>query len=97
MPTYVLLVNFTGQGIRNVKDSPQRIEKTREIARKFGAEVKDVYLTMGNYDFVIPVEAPDDQAVAKIALSLGALGNIRTTTLRAFSEADFREFVKAIG
>jgi uncharacterized protein with GYD domain len=94
MPTYVLLVNYTDQGIRDVKDSPQRVDKTREIARRFGAEVKDVYLTMGNYDFVIPVDAPDDRAIAKLALSLGALGNIRTTTLRAFSESEFRELVK---
>jgi uncharacterized protein with GYD domain len=94
MPTYVLLVNYTDQGIRDVKDSPQRVDKTREIARRFGAEVKDVYLTMGNYDFVIPVDAPDDGAIAKLALSLGALGNIRTTTLRAFSESEFRELVK---
>jgi uncharacterized protein with GYD domain len=94
MPTYVLLVNYTDQGIKNVKESPQRVDKTREIARRFGAEVRDVYLTMGSYDFVIPVEAPDDRAMAKLALALGALGNIRTTTLRAFSEAEFRELAK---
>ena len=97
MPTYVLLVNYTDQGIRDVQQSPQRVGTTREIARKFGAEVKDVYLTMGNYDFVIAVEAPDDQAIAKLALSLGSLGNIRTTTLKAFSEAEFGELVKDLG
>ena len=97
MPTYILLMHYTDQGIRDVKESPQRVDTTREIARKVGAELKDVYLTMGNYDFVIPVEAPDDQAIAKLALSLGALGNVRTTTLKAFSEAEFRELVKDLG
>ncbi len=97
MATYIMLINYTEQGIRNFEESPKRQEVTREMARKFGVEVKDIYLTMGIYDFVAVAEAADDQAVAKLALSLGALGNVRTTTLRAFTEAEFRDIVAGLG
>ncbi len=97
MATYIMLINYTEQGIRNFEESPKRQEVTREMARKFGVEVKDIYLTMGIYDFVAVAEAADDQAVAKLALSLGALGNVRTTTLRAFTEAEFRDIAGGLG
>jgi uncharacterized protein with GYD domain len=85
MPTYVTLANFTDQGIRNIKDSPKRAEAFRELCEKLGAQVKGVYWTMGRYDAVAIVEAPDDVTMEAILYSLGSLGNVRTETLRAFT------------
>jgi uncharacterized protein with GYD domain len=96
MPTYIVLVNWTDQGIRNAKESPKRQEAARELARKFGVEWKDIRMTLGSYDFVMTLEAPDDQAVAKYVLSLGAQGNVRTTTLKAFPEAEYRDILRAL-
>jgi len=97
MSTFILLLNYTDQGIRNIKESPKRVDVARALARKHGAELKDFYLTMGTHDVVTIVEAPSDEAVAKFVLATGALGNVRTTTLKAFSEADFRKIVGALG
>ena len=96
MPTYVMLTKLTDQGVRGVKDVPQRQDAGRELARKFGVEWKSLYMTMGDYDFVNIVEAPDDQAIAKYVLSLAALGNVRTTTLKAFPEAEYRDIIQAL-
>ena len=93
MSTYILLLNYTEQGIRTIKDSPKRVNAARELARKYGAELKDFYLTMGAYDVVSTVEAPTDDAVAKFVLALGALGNVRSTTLKAFSEKEYQNIV----
>jgi uncharacterized protein with GYD domain len=90
MATYVVLVNFTEQGIRNVKDSPKRADAFKEMAKKCGATVKDLYWTQGQYDAVTIVDAPDDTTATALAFSVGALGNIRTQTLRAFSAADMK-------
>ncbi len=97
MATYIMLFNYTDQGIRGFKESPKRQEAARETARTFGVELKEIYLTMGLYDFVGIAEATEDQAVAKFALSLGALGNVRTTTLKAFTQAEFRDIVQSLG
>ncbi len=96
MATYILLLNWTEQGIRTAKESPRRLDAARELARKFGAELKDTYLTMGSYDLVSVLEAPDDQTVAKFLLSVGALGSVRTTTLKAFPEAEYRDIMGAL-
>ena len=96
MPTYIMLLKLTDQGVKNVRESPNRQDAARELARKFGVEWTSIHMTMGDYDFVNIVEAPDDQAIAKYALSLGALGNIRTTTLKAFPEAEYREIIQAL-
>ncbi|MBI3042180.1 MAG: GYD domain-containing protein [Betaproteobacteria bacterium] len=93
MSTYILLLNYTEQGIRTIKDSPKRVNAARELARKYGAELKDFYLTMGAYDVVSIVEAPTDDAAAKFVLALGALGNVRSTTLKAFTETEYQKIV----
>jgi uncharacterized protein with GYD domain len=85
MPTYVVLGQFTDQGIKNVKDSPKRAGAMREMGAKVGVTVKDVYWTLGQYDVVTIVDASDDAAVTALLLSLGALGNVRTTCMRAFN------------
>jgi uncharacterized protein with GYD domain len=93
MPTYLMLVNLTGQGAKGVKDIPKRQAATRELSKKLGIQRKQVFMTMGQYDFVHVYEAPDDQAMAKFVLTLGSFGNIRTTTLRAFDEAEHNELI----
>jgi uncharacterized protein with GYD domain len=85
MATYIVLGSFTDQGVRTVKDTTKRAEALRDLGKKFGVTVKDVYWTLGQYDVATVLEAPDDAAITALGLTLGALGNIRTQTLRAFS------------
>jgi|SRR5436309_16133985 len=85
MATYILLSNFTDQGIRSVKDTTKRAEAFRETARKLGANIKDIYWTLGKYDVIATVEAPDAATVTAVSLTLAAAGNVRTQTLAAFS------------
>ncbi len=96
MAIYIMLVNYTQQGIENVKDSPDRLDRAKELLQSLGGEVRDFYLTMGAYDAVATIEAPDDETVAKFLLAAGSHGNVRTTTLKAFPEEQFREIVRAL-
>ena len=85
MPTYIVLGNFTDQGIRNIKESPKRESAFRNLCEKAGATVKDAYRTMGRYDVAAIVDAPNDVTMNAIVYSLGSQGNLRTETLRAFT------------
>jgi uncharacterized protein with GYD domain len=85
MATYITLINYTEQGIRNVKDTAKRADDFKALAQKAGATVKSIYWTQGKYDLVSILEAPNEEAATALLLSVGALGNIRTQTLRAFS------------
>ncbi len=96
MAKYIMLLNYTQQGIANIKESPARLDKARDLLQTLGGEVKDFYLTMGSHDIVVVIEAPDDETVAKFVLTAGSHGNVRTTTLKAFSEDQFREIVQAL-
>jgi uncharacterized protein with GYD domain len=93
MATYIVLTNFTEQGIRNVKDTVKRAEAFKESAGKFGVTVKDIYWTLGRYDLVVTVEGPDDPSVTALGLALGALGNVRTQTLRAFGSGEMKQII----
>jgi uncharacterized protein with GYD domain len=93
MPTYISLANFTEQGVRNAKDSPQRAEAFKEMAKKHGCTVKDIYWTHGQYDIVTVIEAPDEMSANALSLSIAALGNVRTQTLRAFSASDMQAII----
>ena len=93
MATYIILINYTDQGIRNIKDSPKRLDAAKKMLKTMGGEIKDFYLTMGSYDIAIVAEAPSDDVIAKFSLASGSLGNIRTTTLKAFPEAEYRKIV----
>jgi uncharacterized protein with GYD domain len=97
MPTYITLGNWTEQGIRNVKDAGKRIDAARQMMKDAGGELKAFYMTMGTYDLVTVVEAPNDEVVGKILLKIGGLGNVRTTTLRAFNEAETRKILASLG
>jgi uncharacterized protein with GYD domain len=93
MVTYIVLATFTDQGIKNAKDSPKRAEAFKQMAKTFGVTVKDIFWTQGRYDIVTVIEAPDEFSATALNLSLGALGNIRTESLRAFSAADMATIV----
>ncbi len=93
MPTYITLVRWTQQGIQNIKESSARLDAAKQAFKAMGAELKEVYLVMGRYDLVVIGEVPDDETVAKLSLAIGAMGNIRTETLRAFSEDEFLKII----
>ena len=93
MATYVILDTFTDQGLKTAKDSPKRAEAFRQMAKTFGVTVKDIFWTQGRYDIVAVTEAPDELTATALNLSLGALGNIRTESLRAFSAEDMMKIV----
>ena len=88
MATYIALSHFTDQGIRNVKDTTKRADAVKEAAKKFGANMTQIYWTVGHYDLVAIIEAPDDKSATAFALAIGVAGNIRTQTLRAFSKEE---------
>src|SRR5215813_11914971 len=96
MSTYVLLCNYTDQGIRAVKESTKRRAASRELGKKFGVDVKTAYLAIGAYDIVLIAEAPSDDAMAKWALSIASKGNIRTTTIKVFPEAEYDKILTAV-
>lgn len=96
MPTYVTLVNWTDQGIRNVKDSPKRAEAFEKAVKAAGGQLKEVYLVMGEYDLVVITEAPNDEAMTRLTLATGSLGNVRTRTMRAFARDDMRKIISSL-
>jgi uncharacterized protein with GYD domain len=96
VPTYISLLRYTQQGIGSVKNGPGRLDAAKEAYRKAGGELKSFYLTMGQYDMVAIADLPNDEAVAQMSLALGAAGNIRSETFRAFSEAEYRKLVAAL-
>lgn len=96
MPTYITLINWTQKGIENVKESPNRLDMAKKAFQAAGAEVKEFYLAMGRYDMVLVGEAPDDETAAKLALTVGSTGAIRTETLRVFTEDEYRRIIAAL-
>jgi len=93
MVTYVVLAKFTEQGVRNARDSPKRADAFKELAKTFGVTVKEILWTQGQYDIVTLIEAPDESSAMSLNLSLAALGNVRTETMRAFSAAEMAKIV----
>jgi len=96
MSAYMLLCNFTDQGVRTIKEMPQRRAAARELGKKLGVDIKAGYLAIGIYDLIIHSEATDDEAMAKFLLSLAALGNVRTTTVKVFPEADVDKIIAGL-
>ena len=96
MTTYIMLANWTDQGIRNVKDSPRRLDAAKKLLQDAGGEFKSFFLTMGDYDIVAVYEASDDAVAARFTLQVAQLGNIRTQTLKAFPEAAYREIIASL-
>ena len=96
MPTYVVLYKLTDQGIRNIKEAPQRIEEGIKAIEAMGGKVIGFYSVMGEYDYVGIGEMPNDETAVTFALALGSQGNARTTTLKAFTKEEFAEIVKKL-
>ena len=94
MATFIVLAGFTEQGIRNVKETVSRADAFKEMAKKTGVTIKDLYWTLGRHDIVAICEAPDDETATALSLSLASRGNLRTETLHAFS---FDETTKILG
>jgi len=95
MPAYITLANFTDQGARSIKDSPDRFEAFKALAESAGVSIKSVHWTTGPYDIVLVSEGPDE-AVMTLALKTATLGNIRTQTLRGFSITEMRKLVAGL-
>ena len=85
MATYIVLTNFTDQGVRNAKETTKRADGVKEMAKKFGITVKEFYWTLGSYDVIAIFDAPDEASITALGLAIGAGGNVRTQTMRAFS------------
>jgi uncharacterized protein with GYD domain len=94
---YILLVNWTDQGVKAVQDSPKRLDAAKKVLADMGGGFQEFYLTMGEFDMVGVCDAPDDAVMARFALKLGMLGNVRTRTLKAFPENAYREIVNSLG
>jgi uncharacterized protein with GYD domain len=93
MPLFICMINWTEQGIRAVKDSPKRAQAARELAKKLGVEMKELYLTSGDSDLLVILEAANGDSVAKFALAIGAQGSVRTRTCRAWREAEYQKLI----
>ena len=96
MPTYIGLFKFTDQGIKDIKNAPQRIENGIKAFEAMGGKVSSFYSVMGEYDYVAIGESPSDDVALTFALGLSSQGNVRTTTLRAFTKDEFEEAVKRL-
>jgi len=93
MSHYVILGNFTDQGIRGIKDTTKRAQAFRDLAKDMGGSIKDIYWTLGAYDLVLTMEGPDDETIAAILMKVGSLGNLKSHTLRAFNEDEINSLI----
>ena len=96
MPTHISLITWTQEGIKNVKESPKRLEAAKAAFKAAGAELKEFYLVQGRYDMLVIAEGPDAETAAKLSLMLGSAGAIRTETLRAFTEDEYRKIISEL-
>jgi uncharacterized protein with GYD domain len=96
MPAYVTLFNFTEQGIRNVKESPNRAKAAAEAIKGVGGRFIGIWWLLGQYDGLVVVEAPDDETVTRFLMATGMQGNIRTTTMRAYSEDEMARLIAGL-
>lgn len=97
MATYIVLSNFTEQGVRSVKETTKRADMVKELAGKFGVTAKEFYWTLGHHDVVVVFEAPDDASMTALGLAIGSLGNVRTETMRAFSRDEMNGILRKLG
>jgi uncharacterized protein with GYD domain len=96
MPTYLSLMRWTKEGLEKIKESPSRLDAGKKVVEAAGGKIVSFYMLMGEYDMAIVVEAPDDATLARINLSLAARGGVRTETLRAFTEDEYRKIISGI-
>ena len=96
MPKFISLVNYTAKGVENIKNSPNRLDAVKQLCEHMGAKVEAFYLTMGRYDIILIVDAPNPETVAKIILSISSKGAVSTETLHAFSEEEYRKIISEL-
>jgi uncharacterized protein with GYD domain len=96
MLTFIMSLDWTDQGIRGVKDAPKRSQAAKDLAKKLGIQIKQLYLTSGEHDLLIILETENGDSVAKFALAIGALGNVRSTTARAWPETELKELIAGL-
>jgi uncharacterized protein with GYD domain len=96
MPTFISLIRLTQQGIENIKESPARLEAAKKAFKAMGGDLRENYMVLGQYDMVVIGEAPDDETAAKLSLAIGSKGTIRTETMRAFTEEEYRKIIEAL-
>jgi uncharacterized protein with GYD domain len=96
MATYITLSQFTQQGAQQIKNFPAMAEKNMENFKKLGVELRSWHVTMGQYDIVVVYDAPNDETAAKVALAIGLQGNVRPTTMRAFSLEELKKIVASL-
>jgi uncharacterized protein with GYD domain len=97
MPTYVVLMNWTDEGVKSARETVQRRDRADALAQKHGASIQQVYWTVGPYDLVVILEAPDDESATAMLLELGTAGNLRTTTLRAYDREEMSGIIQRLG
>jgi uncharacterized protein with GYD domain len=97
MPTYIALVDYTDLGMRQVRESPKRLDTAKAMLKDMGGSFKAFYMTLGVHDIVAIYEAPDDAVAARFTLMLGMGGHVRTETLKAFPETAYREIIQTLG
>ncbi|WP_447983872.1 GYD domain-containing protein [Nitrospira sp. Nam74] len=96
MATYLIQINWTDQGIRNIKDSPKRLDAAKKTLKDLGGEVKGFYMTQGASDALLIVDVPTDEALANFVLKVGSAGNVRTSTVRAYAEDEYRRIIGGV-
>jgi len=96
MATYITLIRYTQKGVESIKEGPGRLDAAKKAFKAMGAEVKAFYLVLGRYDAVVIGEAPDDETATKLALAIGSHGSIRTETLRAYPEDEYRKIIASL-
>ena len=96
MPVYVMLANWTDQGVRTIEDNPKRVDAARKSLEDMGGKFISVHMTMGAYDMIVTYDAPDDAVAARFTLLLGKQGNVRTQSLKAFPEEAYRQIVNTL-
>jgi len=96
MATYLIQINWTEQGIRNIKDSPKRLDAAKKTLKDLGGEMKAFYMTQGATDALLIVDVPTDEALANFVLKIGSAGNVRTSTVRAYAEDEYRKIIGGV-
>ena len=96
MATYIILANYTQKGIENIKESPARLDEAKTAFQALGAELKEFYLVMGRYDMIVVAEAPNDETATKLALAISSKGSVRTETIKAYTEDEYRNIIAAL-
>ena len=96
MPTFVITANWTDQGVRAIKDVPKRTKAARDLGKKLGVEITQAYITTGDSDLLLIIDAPDGGNVTKFALALSSLGNVRTRTARAWPETEYVKMISEL-